>query len=43
MEGSKILVVEDERVMAEDINERPRKCGYQIPVVVSSGKDAVER
>jgi two-component system, response regulator PdtaR len=41
--GSKILVVEDERITAEDIKSGLESAGYQVPALVSSGKDAVEK
>lgn len=40
--GSKILVVEDERITAEDIKSGLENAGYKVPALVSSGKDAVE-
>ena len=40
--GSKILVVEDERITAEDIKSGLENAGYQVPALVSSGKDAVK-
>jgi PAS domain S-box-containing protein len=36
-----ILVVEDEIIVAEDIQERLKNMGYSVPVVVSSGKEAI--
>ena len=41
--GSKILVVEDERITAEDIKSGLESAGYQVPALVSSGKDAIEK
>ncbi len=43
MEGSKILVVEDERITAEDIKSSLESVGYQVPSLVSSGEDAIEK
>jgi two-component system, response regulator PdtaR len=40
--GSKILVVEDERITAEDIKSGLENAGYQVPALVSSGKKAIE-
>jgi PAS domain S-box-containing protein len=39
--GSMILVVEDERITAEDIKSGLERAGYQVPALVSSGKDAI--
>jgi PAS domain S-box-containing protein len=39
--GSMILVVEDERITAEDIKSGLESAGYQVPALVSSGKDAI--
>jgi PAS domain S-box-containing protein len=41
--GSKILVVEDERITAEDIKSGLESAGYKVPALVSSGKDAIEK
>lgn len=41
--GSKILVVEDERITAEDIKSGLESAGYHVPALVSSGKDAIEK
>jgi len=41
--GSKILVVEDERITAEDIKSGLENAGYNVPALVSTGKDAVEK
>lgn len=41
--GSKILVVEDERITAEDIKSGLESAGYHVPALVSTGKDAVEK
>ncbi len=41
--GSKILVVEDERITAEDIKSGLEGAGYHVPALVSTGKDAVEK
>jgi two-component system, response regulator PdtaR len=38
---AKILVVEDERITAEDIKKSLEKAGYTVPAVVASGEDAV--
>lgn len=38
-----ILVVEDERIVAEDIQRSLQNLGYSISATVSSGKEAVEK
>ena len=40
---SKILVVEDERITAEDIKSGLEFAGYKVPALVSSGEDAIEK
>jgi len=40
---SKILVVEDERITAEDIKSGLECAGYNVPALVSSGEDAIEK
>jgi putative two-component system response regulator len=40
---AKILVVEDERVISEDIKKRLQKLGYSVPSIVSSGEEAVQK
>lgn len=37
-----IVVVEDERVAAEDIRRRLESWGYHVPAIVSSGEEAVQ-
>ncbi len=39
---AKILVVEDERITAEDIKRSLEKVGYIVPAIVSTGEDAVK-
>ncbi len=39
----KILVVEDESIVAKDMQNRLQKLGYAVAVVVSSAKDAIEK
>jgi PAS domain S-box-containing protein len=39
---SQILVVEDEIIIAEDIQKKLKKMGYSVPAVVSSGEDAIK-
>ncbi|MCX9013110.1 MAG: response regulator [Candidatus Methanoperedens sp.] len=38
-----ILVVEDEIIIAEDIQRKLEKRGYAVPVIVSSGEEAVKK
>jgi len=40
---AKILVVEDERITAEDIKSGLEFAGYTVPAIVSSGEDAIEK
>ncbi len=42
-ENIKILIVEDERIVAEDIQSSLQNIGYSISGVVSSGKEALKR
>lgn len=42
MPKAKILVVEDEKIVALDINNVLGKLGYDVPALVASGDDAVE-
>jgi CheY-like chemotaxis protein len=39
---AKILVVEDERITADDIKKSLEKAGYKVPAIVSTGEDAVK-
>jgi PAS domain S-box-containing protein len=39
---AKILVVEDERIVAEDIRSSLKKLGYEVPAVVSTGSEALK-
>ncbi|RJS49993.1 MAG: hypothetical protein CIT03_00635 [Methanobacterium sp.] len=43
MSGPKIMVVEDERITAEDIRDGLEEMGYQVPAIVSSGEEAIEK
>ena len=43
MSKARILVVEDERITAEDIKEGLKNLGYEVPAVVHSGEDAVKK
>ena len=40
---AKILVVEDERIVGEDIKVRLQKLGYAVPSIVRSGEEAIEK
>jgi PAS domain S-box-containing protein len=42
MENAKILVVEDERITAEDIKRSLEKAGYNVPDIVATGEEAVK-
>jgi len=39
--ADKILIVEDERITAEDLAEILKGLGYQVTAVVSSGAEAI--
>ncbi|GAH35521.1 unnamed protein product, partial [marine sediment metagenome] len=43
MEPAKILVVEDENIVAKDIETSLKRLGYAVSAVASSGEEAVER
>ncbi|MGB9936363.1 MAG: response regulator [Methanobacterium sp.] len=43
MENIKIIVVEDERITAEDIKDALESTGYQVPGIASSGEDAIKK
>ncbi|MDY6863021.1 MAG: response regulator, partial [Thermodesulfobacteriota bacterium] len=43
MEKTKILLVEDENIVAMDIQNRLKKLGYVISAAVSSGEEAVKK
>ncbi len=40
---AKILIVEDERIVGEDIKVRLHKLGYSVPSIVRSGEEAIEK
>lgn len=42
LENAKILVVEDERITAQDIKRSLEKTGYIVPAIVSTGEDAIK-
>jgi CheY-like chemotaxis protein len=43
MANTKILVVEDERIVATDIKNRLKILGYPSPATASSGKEAIKK
>ncbi|MCE7699302.1 MAG: hypothetical protein K8E24_011000 [Methanobacterium paludis] len=43
MAAAKILVVEDERITAEDIKSGLQNAGYIVPAIVDSGEDAIKK
>lgn len=43
MAGERILIVEDERIVARDIEKRLKKLGYLVPANVASGEEALEQ
>ncbi|MCX5908778.1 MAG: response regulator, partial [Deltaproteobacteria bacterium] len=43
MENTKILVVEDEGIVAKDIEKTLRDLGYIVPALASSGEEAIEK
>lgn len=42
MSRAKILVVEDERITAKNIQNRLKKLGYDVPAVAYSGEEAIK-
>lgn len=43
MVNARLLVVEDESIVAKDIQHRLRNLGYDVPVVVAYGEKAIEK
>jgi len=43
MKEAKILVVEDENIVALEIKKRLQKLGYIVPSVASTGEDAISK
>ena len=43
MKKRQILIVEDERIVADDIKMRLQKLGYAVPGIVFSGEEAVKK
>ncbi|SRR5258708_1463671 len=40
---AKILIVEDEQIIALELQARLKRLGYDVPVVVSSGEEALQQ
>jgi len=40
---AKIIIVEDERIVGEDIKVRLHRLGYSVPSIVRSGEEAIEK
>ena len=43
MDRPKIMVVEDEGIIAQDIKNCLENLGYEVPEVVFTGKEAIEK
>jgi diguanylate cyclase (GGDEF)-like protein/PAS domain S-box-containing protein len=43
MSPAQIMVVEDESIVAKDINHRLKSLGYQVPAMASSGAEAIKK
>lgn len=43
MTNAKILVVEDEAIVAKDLQYRLKKFGYTVPAIASSGEEAINK
>ena len=43
MPKTRILVVEDERIIAMDIQDRLRRWGYDVPEIAASGEEALRK
>ncbi len=43
MANERILVVEDEEITAEDIKDTLEELGYEVPITVPSGEEAIEK
>jgi len=43
MTEAQILVVEDENIVAKDIQNRLRNMGYRVPAICASGEDAIDK
>jgi putative two-component system response regulator len=40
---AKILIVEDERIISEDIKKRLQKLGYSVPSIARTGEEAIQK
>ena len=43
MQKTNILVVEDENIVAKDIQTSLERLGYDVPAVVASGEEAIKK
>ncbi|MCF7859051.1 MAG: response regulator [Candidatus Cloacimonetes bacterium] len=43
MKAKNILIVEDEKIIAEDVKNTLLKFNYQVPMIISSGEEAIEK
>jgi PAS domain S-box-containing protein len=43
MTNAKVLIVEDEAIVAKDLQYRLRKFGYTVPEIASSGEEAINK
>jgi PAS domain S-box-containing protein len=43
MSNAKILIVEDEKIVAKDIHNRLRSFGYEVTAIVSTGEEAIQK
>ena len=43
MEETKVLVVEDENIIALNIKSKLKKLGYSVPSIASSGEEAIKK
>ena len=43
MSNAKILIVEDEKIVAKDIHNRLRRFGYEVTAIVSTGEEAIQK
>jgi len=43
MVKAKILVVDDERIIANDIQDMLKDMGYDVPAIASSGEEAIKK
>ena len=43
MSNAKILIVEDEKIVAKDIHNRLRRFGYEVTAIASTGEEAIQK